>query len=155
MDQELKDFTWQELFFHVKEATRKDSKGNKDIAEKAEKYPIDTTPSSAVDSTLLPKTDTSVWRIKKKTSTVMKLTKKTSCIDKPSSTLDTDSSFDELLSKPNLQCGIKDKSTQEAIEKVDLEKQQDNTLDDTVDYNEPATVEKQKSKPIPEPTIQQ
>jgi hypothetical protein len=26
----------QELFFHVKEATRKDPKGNKDIAEKAE-----------------------------------------------------------------------------------------------------------------------
>jgi hypothetical protein len=42
MDQELKDFTWQELFFHVEEAIRKDSKGNKDIAKKAKKYPTDT-----------------------------------------------------------------------------------------------------------------
>jgi hypothetical protein len=49
--------------------------------------------------------------------------------------MNTDSSFDELLSKLNLQCGIKNKSTQEAMEKVDSEKQQDNTLNDTVDYN--------------------
>jgi hypothetical protein len=53
----------------------------------------------------------------------MKLTKKTSHEDKPNSTLNTDSSSDKPLSKLNLQCGIKNKSTQKAIEKVDLEKQ--------------------------------
>jgi hypothetical protein len=83
---------------------------------------------------------------------IMKLIKETSCEDKPSSTLNTDSSSDKSLSKLNLQYEIKDKSTQEAMEKVDLEKQ-DNTLDDTVDYNEPVTVEKLKSKPILEPII--
>jgi hypothetical protein len=67
----------------------------------------------------------------------MKLTKETPHMDKPSSTLNTDSSSDEPLSKPNLQCGIKNKSTQKVMEKVDSEKQQDNTLNDTVDYNQP------------------
>jgi hypothetical protein len=100
MDQELKDFIWQELFLHVKEATRKNPKGNKDTTEKAEKYPTDTTFSSAAGFVPLPKTDTSIWKIKKKTSMIIKLTKKTSCEVKPSSTLNTDSSFDELLSKP-------------------------------------------------------
>jgi SOS response regulatory protein OraA/RecX len=62
------------------------------------------------------------------------------------------SSFDELLSK------LKDKSTQKVIEKVNLEIQQDNTLNDTVDYNEstitmmitltsaPTRIEKKKQK---------
>jgi hypothetical protein len=54
-----------------------------------------------------------------------------------------------------LQCKIKnkptdkDKSSNETMEKVDLE-QQDNTLDDTIDYNESATVK--KPKPIPKST---
>jgi hypothetical protein len=134
----------------VKEATRKDPKGNKDIAEKTEKYPTDTILFSIVGSTSLLKIDMSIWKIKKKTSTIMKLTKEALCEDKPNSTPDTDSSSDKSLSKPNMQYGIKDKSTQETMEKVDSEKQQDNTLNDTVDYNEPATVEKPKSKPIPQ-----
>jgi hypothetical protein len=70
---------------------------------------------------------------------IMKLTKETLCKDKPSSTPNTGFSSDKPLSKPNLQRGIKDKSTQEVMEKVDLEKQQDNTLNDTIDYNEPTT----------------
>jgi hypothetical protein len=44
----------------VKKATRKDPKGNKDIAEKTEKYPMNTTLSSAIGSVPLPKTDTSI-----------------------------------------------------------------------------------------------
>jgi hypothetical protein len=44
----------------VKEVTRKDPKGNKDIVEKAEKYPTNTTPSSATGSVSLLKTDTSI-----------------------------------------------------------------------------------------------
>jgi hypothetical protein len=44
----------------MKEAIRKDPKGNKDIVEKTGKYSIDTTFSSTIDSTPLPKTDTSV-----------------------------------------------------------------------------------------------
>jgi hypothetical protein len=83
---------------------------------------------------------------------IIKLTKETPREDKPSSTLNTDSSSDESLSKLNLQCRIKDKSTQETMEKVDSEKQ-DNILDNTVDYNESATVKKLQSKPIPESTI--
>jgi hypothetical protein len=38
INQELKDFTWQELFFHIEEATRKDPKGNKDTVKKGEKF---------------------------------------------------------------------------------------------------------------------
>jgi hypothetical protein len=53
---------------------------------------------------------------------IMKLTKETSHKDKASNTLDTDFSSNELLSKLNLQCEIKDKSTQKTIEKVDSEK---------------------------------
>jgi hypothetical protein len=41
----------------VKEATRKDPKGNKNIAEKAEKYSMNTISFFATDSTPLPKTD--------------------------------------------------------------------------------------------------
>jgi hypothetical protein len=44
----------------VKEATRKDSKDNKDITEKAEKYQTNTTFSSTVGFVPLVKTDTSV-----------------------------------------------------------------------------------------------
>jgi hypothetical protein len=79
----------------------------------------------------------------------MKLTKKTSRENKSNSTLNTDSSSDEPLSKSNLQCRIKDKSTQEVMEKVDLEKQQDNTLNDTVDYNESTTTTTTTSTLIP------
>jgi hypothetical protein len=57
IDQKLKDFTWQELFFHIEKATRKDPKGNKDITEKAEKYLTNTTLSFAANSTPLLKTD--------------------------------------------------------------------------------------------------
>jgi hypothetical protein len=39
MDQELKDFFWQELKFHMKEATRKEPKSNKD---EIKKYSMDT-----------------------------------------------------------------------------------------------------------------
>jgi hypothetical protein len=67
---------------------------------------------------------------------IIKLTKEIPHVDKPSSTLDTNSNSDKPLSKLNLQCRIKNKSTQEVMEKVDLEKQQDNTLNDTVHYNE-------------------
>jgi hypothetical protein len=49
----------------------------------------------------------------------MKLTKKTLHKDKPNSISNTDSSSETKL---NLQCGIKSKSTQKTIEKVDLEK---------------------------------
>jgi hypothetical protein len=107
-----------------------------------------------MDSALLSKTDTGVWKIKKKTSMIMKLTKETLCMDKPSNTLNTDSSFDEPLSKLNLQCGSKDKSIQEVMEKVDLEKQ-DNTLNNTVDYNELATVEKSNQNQFQNPQQQQ
>jgi hypothetical protein len=65
----------------------------------------------------------------------MKLIKETLHKDKSSSTLNTDSSSNEFVSKLNLQCEIKNKSTQKTMEKVDSEKQQDNTLNDTVDYN--------------------
>jgi hypothetical protein len=49
----------------------------------------------------------------------MKLTKKSPREDKPSNTLNTNSSSDKLLSKPNIQCRIKNKFTEEAMEKVD------------------------------------
>jgi hypothetical protein len=56
---------------------------------------------------------------------IMKLMKKILRKDKLSSTLDTNSSFNEFLSKLDLQCRIKDKSTQEVMEKAVL-KNQDN-----------------------------
>jgi hypothetical protein len=74
----------------------------------------------------------------------MKLTKKTLHRDKLNNTLNTDSSFDESLSKPDLQCGIKNKSIQEIMKKVAL-KNLDNTLDDTLEYNKSTTVKKLKS----------
>jgi hypothetical protein len=82
---------------------------------------------------------------------IMKLMKETLYGDKHSSTPDTNFSYDESLSKLDLQCRIKDKFTQEIMEKVVLENQ-DNTLDDMIDYNKTATVKKPKSKPIPEST---
>jgi hypothetical protein len=44
----------------VKKATRKDSKGNRNIAEKAEKYLMNTTFSFATNSIPLLKTDISI-----------------------------------------------------------------------------------------------
>jgi hypothetical protein len=44
----------------VEKATRKDPKSNNNIAKKAKKYLMNTTPSSTVDFVLLSKIDTSI-----------------------------------------------------------------------------------------------
>jgi hypothetical protein len=69
----------------------------------------------------------------------MKLIKETLCENNPNSTLNTNSSSDKSLSKLNLQYRIKNRFTQEVMEKVDSEKQQDYTLNNTLDYNKSIT----------------